>query len=77
MREGLSSVYEIPKDQIIGSSLKYKFVDEINNTNKDINNNNSFIFREPILGSFDNTYEKLANIALHIDKSTCNSSRKF
>jgi len=68
MREALSSVYEIPKDQIIGSSLKYTFIDEINNTNNDINNNKSFIFREPVLGSFDNTYEKPANIALHIGK---------
>jgi len=68
MREALSSVYEIPKDQIIGSSLKYTFIDEINNTNNDINNNKSFIFREPVLDSFDNTYEKPANIALHIGK---------
>jgi hypothetical protein len=68
MREALSSVYEIPKDQIIGSSLKYKFVDKINNTNNNINNNKSFIFREPVLDSFDNTYEKPANIALHIGK---------
>lgn len=68
MREALSSIYEIPKDQIIGSSLKYTFIDEINNTNNDINNNKSFIFREPVLGSFDNTYEKPANIALHIGK---------
>jgi haloacid dehalogenase-like hydrolase len=68
MRESLSSVYEIPKDQIIGSSLKYKFVDKINNTNNDINNNKSFIFREPVLDSFDNTYEKPPNIALHIGK---------
>lgn len=68
MREALSSVYDIPKDQIIGSSLKYKFVDKINNTNNDINNNKSFIFREPVLVSFDNTYEKPANIALHIGK---------
>ncbi len=68
MREALSSVYEIPKDQIIGSSLKYKFVDKINNTNNDINNNKSFIFREPVLDSFDNTYEKPANIVLHIGK---------
>jgi hypothetical protein len=37
MREALSSIYEIPKDQIIGGSLKYTFIDEINNTNKDIN----------------------------------------
>jgi hypothetical protein len=68
MREALSSVYEIPKDQIIGSSLKYTFIDEINDTNNDINNNKSFIFREPVIGSFDNTYEKPANIALHIGK---------
>jgi hypothetical protein len=68
MREALSSVYKIPKDQIIGSSLKYTFIDEINNTNNDINNNKSFIFREPVLVSFDNTYEKPANIALHIGK---------
>jgi hypothetical protein len=68
MREALSSIYKIPKDQIIGSSLKYKFVDKINNTNNDINNNKSFIFREPLLNSFDNTYEKPANIVLHIGK---------
>ena len=68
MREALSSVYDIPKDQIIGSSLKYKFIDKINNTNNDINNNKSFIFKEPVLVSFDNTYEKPANIALHIGK---------
>ena len=29
MRESLSSVYEIPKDQIIGSSLKYKFANSL------------------------------------------------
>jgi haloacid dehalogenase-like hydrolase len=68
IRESLSSVYGIPKDQIIGSSLKYKFVDEINNTNNDVNDNKSFIFRQPVLDSFDNTYEKPANIALHIGK---------
>ena len=68
MREALSSVYEIPKDQIVGSSLKYSFVDKINDTNSDINNNKSFIFRESVLDSFDNTYEKPANIALHIGK---------
>jgi hypothetical protein len=68
MREALSSVYKIPKDQIIGSSLKYTFIDEINNINNDINNNKSFIFREPVLDYFDNTYEKPANIALHIGK---------
>jgi hypothetical protein len=26
MRESLSSVYEIPKDQIIGNSLKFTFI---------------------------------------------------
>ena len=68
IRDALSSVYGIAPDQIIGSSLKYQFVDKINNTNLQLNNNNnkSFILREPVLVSFDNDYEKPVNIQLHI-----------
>ena len=44
IRESLSSVYRIPKDQIIGSSLKYMFVDEINNTNNDIQQQQQIIY---------------------------------
>jgi phosphoserine phosphatase len=69
MRAALSSVYGIPSEQIIGSSLKYQFVDKINSTNTQFNNNKSFIFREPVLVSLDNTYEKPANIQLHIGKT--------
>jgi haloacid dehalogenase-like hydrolase len=66
IRDALSSVYGIAPEQIIGSSLKYQFVDKINNTNMQINNNKSFIFRQPVLNSLDNTYEKPVNIQLHI-----------
>jgi len=70
MRDALSSVYGIPPEQIIGSSIKYQFVDKkINNTNNNmqINNNNKFfILRQPVLNSFDNTHEKPVNIQLHI-----------
>jgi phosphoserine phosphatase len=69
MRGALSSVYGIPSEQIIGSSLKYQFVDKINSTNMQVNNNKSFIFREPVLVSLDNTYEKPTNIQLHIGKT--------
>ena len=30
MRQALSSVYEIPPEQIIGSSIKYDYIDEVN-----------------------------------------------
>jgi hypothetical protein len=66
IRDALSSVYGITPEQIIGSSLKYQFVDKINSTNMQINNNKSFIFRQPLLNSLDNTYEKPVNIQLHI-----------
>ncbi|MDR4512899.1 MAG: haloacid dehalogenase-like hydrolase [Nitrososphaeraceae archaeon] len=66
IRESLSSVYGIPNYQIVGSSSKYKYVDQINSTNAEINNNKSYIFKEPVLNSFDDKYEKPANIALHI-----------
>ena len=70
MRDALSSVYDIPSDQIIGSSLKYQFVDIYNNnfTNATGNRDRSFIFRTSQGGVFDNTYEKPANIQLHIGK---------
>jgi hypothetical protein len=59
MRQSLSSVYGIPAEQIIGSSGRYEFVD---------NTTNSFIFRKPELNSFNNDYQKLVNIQLHIGK---------
>jgi hypothetical protein len=70
MRDALSSVYDIPSDQIIGSSLKYQFVDKYNNnlTNATGNTDRSFIFRTSKGVVFDNTYEKPANIQLHIGK---------
>ena len=70
MREALSSIYDIPPEQIIGSSLKYQFVDKYNNnmTNATGNSNRSFIFRTSEEGSFDDKYEKPANIQLHIGK---------
>ncbi len=59
MRDSLSNVYGIPPDQIIGSSIKYKYV---NGTD----GGNSAIFREPELDSFDNNEVKPENIQLHI-----------
>jgi haloacid dehalogenase-like hydrolase len=59
MREALSKVYGIPPDQIIGSSVKYKYV---NGTD----GRNSTIFREQELNSFDNNEVKPENIQLHI-----------
>lgn len=61
VREALSSVYGIPTDQIIGSSIKYQY---INGTNP----GNSTIFREQALDSFDNNEVKPENIQLHIGK---------
>lgn len=66
MRDAFSSIYGIAPEQIIGSNIKYQFVDKINNTNMQINNNKSFIFREPVLVSYNNDYEKPVNIQLHI-----------
>ncbi len=68
IRSALSSVYDIPEYQIIGSSLKYKYVDNINWTNSYINNNKSYIFKAPKIISLNDKYEKPANIALHIGK---------
>ena len=59
MREALSKVYGIPPDQIIGSSIKYKYVNGTDGAN-------STIFREPELDSFDNNEVKPENIQLHI-----------
>jgi hypothetical protein len=61
MREALSTVYGIPPDQIIGSSVKYQY---INGTD----GGNSTIFREQELDSFDNNEVKPENIQLHIGK---------
>jgi hypothetical protein len=85
MRDSLSSVYGIPPERIIGSSIKYQFVDKTNNTSNNTmqinssnnNNNKSFIFRQPILNSFDDTHEKPVNIQLHIGPSSNYGYRKF
>jgi phosphoserine phosphatase len=60
MRESLSQIYGIPPEQIIGSSLKYEFIDS--------NTGNSTIFRKAELNSFDDEAEKPVNIELHIGK---------
>ncbi len=70
IREALSSIYKIPPEQVIGSSLKYEYIDEINvNESSNIKyNDTSFILRTPKMISFNNDYEKPANIQLHIGK---------
>lgn len=60
MRDALSQVYGIPPDQIIGSSIRYQYVDS--------NSWNSTIFRKAQLDSFDDGPEKPVNIQLHIGK---------
>ena len=62
VREALSSVYGIPPDQIIGSSIKYQY---INGTDPE---NSTTIFRKQELDSFDNNEVKPENIQLHIGK---------
>lgn len=61
VREALSNVYGISTDQIIGSSIKFKYV---NGTN----GGNSTILREPELASFNQKEVKPENIQLHIGK---------
>lgn len=61
IREALSNVYGIPPDQIIGSSIKFRY---INGTNR----GNSTILREPELASFNDKEVKPENIQLHIGK---------
>jgi haloacid dehalogenase-like hydrolase len=61
MREALSSVYGIPPEQIVGSSIKYRY---INGTEQ----GNSTIYRKQELDSFDNNEVKPENIQLHIGK---------
>ena len=61
VREALSNVYGIPPDQIIGSSIKFRY---INGTNR----GNSTILREPELASFNEKEVKPENIQLHIGK---------
>ncbi|MGE3858921.1 MAG: HAD family hydrolase [Nitrososphaeraceae archaeon] len=70
MRQALSSVYDIPPEQIIGSSIKYEYIDQINaNESTDVKyNGTSFILRKAELNTFNNDYEKPANIQLHIGK---------
>jgi len=70
IRESLSSVYNIPPERIIGSSLKSEFIDKFNNnmTNNTGNNNASYLIRTPELGSIDDKYGKPPNIQLHIGK---------
>lgn len=70
IREAVSSIYKIPPEQVIGSSLKYEYIDEINvNESSNIKyNDTSFILRTPKIISFNNDYEKPANIQLHIGK---------
>jgi phosphoglycolate phosphatase-like HAD superfamily hydrolase len=70
IRESLSSVYNIPPERIIGSSLKSEFIDKFNNnvTNNTGNNNTSYLIRTPALGSIDDKYGKPPNIQLHIGK---------
>ncbi len=60
MRDMLSKVYGIPPEQIIGSSIKYQYIDS--------NTGNSTIFRKPQLNIFDYRAEKPVNIQLHIGK---------
>jgi len=47
--------YGVPKDQVIGSSFQYAFLDSTNT-----------ILRKPALGSFNDKTSKPANIQLHI-----------
>jgi haloacid dehalogenase-like hydrolase len=61
IREALSKVYGIPPDQIIGSSIKFRY---INGTD----GGNSNILREPELVSLDDKEVKPENIQLHIGK---------
>jgi phosphoglycolate phosphatase-like HAD superfamily hydrolase len=61
IREALSNVYGIPPDQIIGSSIKFRYT---NGTNR----GNSTILREPELASFNEKEVKPENIQLHIGK---------
>jgi phosphoserine phosphatase len=60
VREALSEVYGIPNEQIIGSSIKYQYINK--------SAGNSTIFREPKLNSFDDSDAKPENIQLHIGK---------
>jgi hypothetical protein len=51
-------LYGIPKEQVIGTSFAYEFVDS-----------NGSIFRKPALGSFNDKGAKPANIQLHIGRA--------
>ena len=49
------SFYGIPKDQVIGTSFEYEFIDSSN-----------VVFRKPVVRSFNDKLSKPANIQLHI-----------
>jgi phosphoglycolate phosphatase-like HAD superfamily hydrolase len=60
VRRALSETYGIPPEQIIGSSIKYQFIDK--------STDNSTLFRKPELSSFNESDGKPENIQLHIGK---------
>jgi haloacid dehalogenase-like hydrolase len=62
IREALSKVYGIPPDQIIGSSIKFRYINGTDGVG------NSTIVREPELVSLDDKEVKPENIQLHIGK---------
>lgn len=65
MRNALSSVYDLPPDNIIGSFPNYTFINNVSSDSLFLQNNNkSFLVREPIIVSINNEYEKPVNIQL-------------
>lgn len=70
IRQALSSIFNIPSEQVIGSSIKYQYIDEfnVNGSKSKEYNGTSFILRKAELNSFNNDYEKPANIQLHLGK---------
>jgi haloacid dehalogenase-like hydrolase len=62
MREALSNVYGIPPDQIIGSSIKFRYIKGTEDGRY------STIVREQELVSFNDKEVKPENIQLHIGK---------
>ena len=61
VRESLSDVYGIPSDQIIGGSIKFRYV-------KGTNRSKSSIFRESKLAFYNDNEVKPENIQFHIGK---------
>ena len=70
VREVLSNVYGIPPDQIVGSSIKFKY---INGTNR----GNSTIIREPELASFNQKGSKTREHSAPYRKRARIYCRKF